>query len=61
MTRLNHGDLVGYTLYCFNEDEPEVDESLDEYYEEDEEIDAEEELYFGADGYSGNDMLDDVE
>lgn len=60
MTRLNKGDLVGFTLYCFNEDEPEVDESLDEYYAEDEFEDDEEELYSGADGYR-DDILGDVE
>ena len=60
MTRLNRGDLQGFTLYCFNEDEPEIDESLDEYYDDEDEFeDEEEELYFGVDGYS--DMLSDVE
>lgn len=60
MTKLNHGDLKGFTLYCFNEDEPEIDESLDEYYEDDEDIDTEEELYH-ADGYSVDDDDEDDE
>lgn len=61
MTRLNRGDLRGFTLYCFNEDEPEIDESLNEYYDDEDEFeDEEEELYSGVDGYSG-DMLSEIE
>jgi len=60
--KLNPGDLQGYSVYQFNNDEPELDESLDDYYiEDDEDIDEEEELYTHADGYSDFDEDDEDE